>query len=114
MSRTKIFKNWQIPQCIVTIVYAVCADYSRRAKEIFDSSRIPQNPDKIAKYIALNNAVDDSLEFLENGIRKEMMKDIVYRRGYQKSGLQVILCKEAYYNRRNKVIHDIAEKLNLI
>jgi hypothetical protein len=117
MSRQKIFQKWNIPPCIVKIVFEFCADYKRRAAYIERNSSTVGDvhiDDTVSEYRRINNAIDRALLNVECGIRKELLRDIERKVGYYKSGLQVIMCKDAYYNRRNKLIYDIAEGICLI
>ncbi len=109
MPRKKIFLDWEIPYTVVNIVRSVCADYDRRAIAMQSCAC-----DVIDQYRALNDAVDRGLSDLEVGIRKIMLDDICSGRGYGYSPVSAIMTKNAYYHRKRKAIHDIAEQLKLI
>ena len=111
MARQRMYFNWEIPQSIVAVVNAICADYERREKAIRYSTITGVVLDK---YVELNAIVDRALEDIEPGVRKEILRDISEGRGYYKSGMQIILSKNAYYRRRRKLVHDIAKDLALL
>lgn len=109
MARKKIFLDWEIPYTVVNIVRSVCADYDRRNIDMQSKS-----DDVINQYRALNAAIDIGLSDLEVGIRRVMLDDICMGRGYGYSPVSAIMTKNAYYHRKRKAIHDIAEQLKLI
>jgi hypothetical protein len=109
--RKKIFQQYDIPTSVVNIVIALCGDYPRRKKSL-QSNAAPV--DILESYKNLNVAIDKALEDIEVGLRGIIISDITEYRGYNKSGAQVVISKNAYYRRRRKLIHDIAVGMRLI
>ena len=106
-------RKWDhaIPSSIVHIVYAICADYDRRAcvteSNGYDGAVVQECH-------RLNTIVDNAMDDVECGIRRHMLNDIIYARGYERSPCACFIAKNTYYARRRKVIHDIAFALNLL
>ncbi len=111
MPKQRIFIQYDVPLSVVLVVNAICGDYKRRALEI-ERNRL--SVAILENYTRLNSVVDKALSDIEEGFRREMLRDICEGRGYGKSGIQVILSKNAYYRRRRKLVHDIAKDLSLI
>ncbi len=111
MARRRLYGKWDIPKTVVEIVCGICADYDRREKIIKNAGAAGATLDKC---IELNAIIDKALEDIEAGARKEILKDVSEGRGYYKSGMQVIFSKNAYYRRKNKLVHDIAKDMALI
>lgn len=111
MARQKMYFKYEIPTSIVEIVKVVCSDYDRREKQIKHGI---VTGDVLATYVRLNNIVDCALEDIEVGIRKDILKDIQYRRGYDFSPASPLISKNTYYRRKRKLIYDIAVGLALI
>lgn len=65
-------------------------------------------------FIELNKIVDSAFEEIEPGIRNDMFSDIIVGRGYGKSRCNLIMCKDAYYKRRRKIVYNIAVNMNII
>lgn len=111
MARRRIYGKWDIPKTVKKIVSGVCDDYERRKKLI---SAPNENERTLTRCTELNAIVDDALAEIEVGARKVILRDVAENRGYYRSGLQVILSKNAYYRRKNKLVHDIASAMALI
>ena len=111
MSKHRTYFKWEIPSTVVKIVNSICADYDRRELIIQHSSACG---DVLEKMIELNTIVNNALESVEPGIRKDIIKDISEGRGYFKSNCCIIMEKNTYYRRRRKLVHDIAVLMNLI
>ena len=111
MPKQRIYIRYDVPLSVVLMVNAICGDYKRRALEI-ERNRMPSTV--LENYARLNGIVDKALEDIEEGFRREMLRDISEGRGYGKSGIQIILSKNAYYRRRRKLVYDIAKDLLLI
>lgn len=111
MARNRIYERWYIPKSVVAIVLSVCCDYERRQraierKAVTDAIR--------GEFERLNGIIDLALLDIEPGIRKCLLDDIAGARGYMNSPCSAIIAKNTYYNRKRKLIHDIAVGLNLI
>lgn len=111
MPKQKTYFKWEIPTSVVDIVKTVCADYDRRERAIKHSNITGP---VLAKYIELNSVVDRALNDVEAGIRRSLLEDITEGRGYDFSEASSYLAKNTYYMRKRKLIHDIAEGLELI
>ena len=111
MARPKMYFKWEIPTSVVDIVKMVCADYDRRERMIKYSTITGA---VLAKYVELNAIIDKALEDIEIGIRRDMLEDIQQGRGYEFSAASPFLAKNTYYQRKRKLIHDIARGLSLI
>ena len=110
MARKRTFFDHELPSSVVRLVSAICEVYERREREITRacSARV------CAKCLAYNTVIDSALCDIEVGVRRELLTDIAIGRGYSKSGMQVVMSKNAYYRRRRKLIYDIACGLSLI
>lgn len=111
MGRQKLYFQYDIPTSIVELVKAICADYDRRERAIKFNNITGS---VLARYIELNNAIDKALTAVEVGIRRDMLKDIGKRRGYDFSRAAAIISKNAYYRQKRKLIYDIAKELALL
>ena len=111
MARYRTYFKWEIPSGVVAIVKAVCADYERRERAIRYSNITGE---VLSRYVELNAVIDNALEEVEIGIRRDLLEDIREGRGYDFSATSPFLAKNTYYQRKRKLIHDIAEGLFLI
>ena len=111
MARQKMYFKWDMPTSIVEIVKAICADYDRRERAIKFGNVAG---DVLMKYVELNNVINNALQAVEVGIRTELLRDIQNRRGYEHSAAVLIIAKNTYYNRKRKLIYDIAKDLRLL
>ena len=111
MARQKMYFKWDMPTSIVEIVKAICADYDRRERAIKFGNVAG---DVLMKYVELNNVINNALQAVEVGIRTELLRDIQNRRGYEHSAAALIIAKNTYYNRKKKLIYDIAKDLRLL
>ena len=111
MARRRMYFKWEIPTTVVNIVYSICADYDRRERIIKYSSVTGAVLDRM---VELNAIVDNALEDIEPGMRREIIKDIAEGRGYNKSNCCVMMDKNSYYRRKRKLVHDIAATMSLI
>lgn len=111
MARRRIYYKWGIPKSVVVVVVALCADYDRRAKAI----SIEQSGDPVVKrFMEINQVIDNAFADVEQGIRAQLLADLQQGRGYDSSMAAPFIGKNGYYNRKRKVIHDIAVGLRLI
>lgn len=111
MARRKIYYKWELPCAVVEIVRGICADYDRRENAIKYSN---VTGGVLERYVELNSAVDAALEDLEVGLRKDMIEDVALNRGYDFSRCSTYVSKCTYYNKKRKLIYDIAERLFLV
>lgn len=102
-----MYRKYNIPRTVATVVNAICADYARRAKEL-------SNGTATSECERLNAIVDDALENVESGIRKQLLYDISHKIGYRRSAVRSMLAPNTYYARREQVVHDIAVAVGLI
>ena len=111
MARQRMYFKWEIPSSVVDIVKTVCADYDRRERAIKYSAITGA---VLARYVELNAIIDKALDDVEIGIRRYLLDDIQLGRGYDSSQASPFLAKNTYYQRKRKLIHDIARGLSLI
>ncbi len=109
--RTRYCRRYELPASVVDVVKCLCADYERRARAIKYES---VEGAVLERYAELNAAIDKALEALEAGIRREMLEDIHRGRGYDFSPVSVYLSKNTYYQRKKRMIFEIAKDLSLI
>lgn len=109
--RPRLYYMWNIPRSVVLIVIAICADYDRRKNAIENedvSGRV------LSEFERFNNVIDRALEDVEPGLRRIMLNDVANRKGYGNTLSSPFLAKNTYYNRKRKLVHDIAAGLGLI
>ena len=111
MARKRMFFKYEIDSSVVSIVKSIIADYDRREKLIKYSNVTGAVLDELIK---LNAIVDRALEDIECGMRRDIVQDITYGRGFFKSNCCVMMEKNTYYRRRRKLVYDIAVELHLI
>ena len=111
MPKQRTYFKWEIPTSVVEIVKTICADYDRRERMIKHSSITGAVLDR---YIELNAIIDKALESVETGIRRNLLEDVQRGRGYDFSAASPFIAKNTYYQRKRKLIHDIALGLSLI
>lgn len=111
MGRHKEF--WPtLPHGVQMIVKAVCADYDRRRKL---ATRKDTPEDVKSALNDFNALVDDALMSVqEEGLRKEILRDMIERRGWERSNAQLYICENAYYARRRRVLYQVAVGMHLI
>lgn len=112
MPRNKIYDTCDLPRGVAQIAKAICADYDRRARAL----RAGIEDEKVrATYTRLNATVDEALsEIEEPTIRRELLRDMVAGRGYERSGARPYICDKSYYARRRKVLYLVAKTVALI
>lgn len=115
MSRNKaVLRNdreYSVPTGVSWIVRAVCADYDRRVQRLRNNDL---REDAKETCLRLNKAVDDALISIETGMKKAMIDDIRFGRGYDHSPASLMISKNTYYRRKRKVVFAIASNLCLI
>lgn len=111
MGRQKSYYKYEIPASIVEIVKTVCADYDRRERAIKYSSITGP---VLERYVELNGIIDMALEEIECDVRRDLLKDVSSGRGYNFSAASPFFAKNTYYQRKRKLIHDIAKGLCLL
>lgn len=111
MSRQAQFFQYKLPSSVVNVVKCIIIDYERREGAIKHSAI---SGAVLARYIELNGAIEKALSEIEAGIRTYMIDDIIHGIGYERSLVQPLLSKNAYYRRRRKLIYDIAVELALL
>lgn len=93
------------------LVYAICADYPRRAK-LLGNGRLPM--ETAATYARMNAAIDNAIERnIEQCDRNDMMRSLQDRRGYNSGGVSH-RGRNQFYNIKQKIIYEIAASLHLI
>lgn len=112
MGRHKEFYPCALPRGVQMIAKAVCADYERRKALALRKD----TPEDIK--VALNDfnaLVDEALKTVEEeGLRKEILRDMVERRGWERSRAQMYICENSYYARRRRVLYHVAVGMHLI
>ena len=93
------------------LIYAICADYPRRAK-LLSLGRLPM--ETAATYARMNAAIDNAIDHnIEQCDRKDMMRSLQDRRGYNSGGISH-RGRNQFYNIKQKIVKEIAASLNLI
>lgn len=111
LGRRKVFFKHDVPISVIVFVRAICADYKRRKQVLFTGKCSPQVAEE---YNRINNIIDNCLSDLEKPVRMTLLQDVAERKGYYCSYSRMCLSKGAYYNRKNKLIYDIAHELHYI
>lgn len=111
VGRPKQFYKYELPQGVVKVVSAQCADFRRKELAISEGSLAA---DVMQLYIKTNQAIIKALEDIEEACRRDFLSDIAENRGYEKSQLCFMFSRKAYYNRKRKAIYDIAKYLLLV
>lgn len=111
MPRTKKYFKWELPASVVDIVKAVVSDYDRRERAIKHSAITGE---VLIRYVELNGVIDIALQDVEIGIRRDLLDDIRTGRGYDFSRASPFLAKNTYYQRKRKLIYDVAKGLALL
>lgn len=111
IGRPKQFYRYELPQGVIKVVRAQCADYARKALAIHEGHIAAET---LQSYIHTNEAIDKALSEIEEGCRADFLIDIADNRGYDRSQIQFFMSHNAYYNRKRKAIYEIALYLLLI
>lgn len=111
MGRPKKYYDWEVPSSVVDVVRGICADYERRESAIKYSSITGA---VLERYVELNAAVDFALNDIAFDFRRNMLQDVAEGIGYDFSQCSSSMARKTYYQKKRKLIHDIAEKLYLI
>lgn len=109
--RPRIYQKWEIPKSVVLLVRALCADYTRRQIAI-EKKTVDEKV--LDEFVRINGAIDRALEDVETEVRRVILLDVVFGRGYNRSCAAMCMCEESFVKRKHKLIHDIAVELNLI
>ena len=110
MSRKKEYFKHELPTSVVVVVYAICADYDRREREMKFGV---VTGDVLERYAELNRTIESALLCVESDLREDLLSDIAKKRGFERSRISPLLSKNAYYRRRRRVIYEIAAGLKL-
>ena len=106
-----------IPKDVLQEIQALCAGYYRRkcliAVRFAQSHENMQTPE-IRAFLHYNESIDKAIEFIEEGIREYILHDIALGTGYWSSMAAPLITKNAYYDRKNKALGNLAKALNLI
>ena len=93
------------------LVYAICADYPRRAR-LLAIDRLPM--ETAATYARMNAAIDNAIDHnIEQCDRKDMLRSLQDRRGYNSGGISH-RGRNQFYKIKQKIIAEIAASLHLI
>lgn len=109
--RPKQFYKYELPNGVVKIVRAQCADYERKTIAVRSGTLAPE---VLKSYEGTNEAINAALQCVEEGCRNEFLLDIANGRGYDKSQINYMYSKSAYYHRKVKAVYEIARRLYLI
>lgn len=111
MGRKKIYIRYDHPDTLVHIIEAIIADEPRRERMLAYSA---ENDPILAEYKRLNTAIDEAVNSIEPELARIICADIINHNGYFRSKAAQYAAKRTYYRRKTKLIHDIANALNLI
>ena len=93
------------------LIYAICADYPRRAK-LLSLGRLPM--ETAATYARLNAAIDNAIDRnIEQCDRRDMMRSLQDRRGYNSGGISH-RGRNQFYSIKQRIVEEIAVSLHLI
>lgn len=112
MARRRLYHRdrYTLPGSVVDIVKSICADYERRRRVM----EHVEDEQVCAMCLMLNGAIDTALSEVEEGLRGDLLSDLAEGRGYERSAAADKISKNAYYNRRRKLVYDIAHGLALL
>ena len=102
---------YAVPHTVFLMVKSICGDYERRRLILRRGEASPEVAEELQRLI---DVIDEALTIVEDGIRMEMLRDIIYCRGYDSSMASPLLSKNAYYNRKRRIVHDVAIALHLM
>ena len=77
IGRPKQFYKYELPQGVIKVVRAQCADYDRKALAIREGNIAAET---LQSYIKTNEAIDKALDEIEEGCRADFLI------GYDRSG----------------------------
>ena len=111
MGNVKIYGDYVMPQTVINLVKAICADYERRKKAL--------NFGKVEglilqRYTELNAAVDKILQNVDLGLRSDLMRDLASGSGYNFSQANPYMAKNTYYRYKKKFLYELAIELRLL
>ena len=105
------YRKWDLPPTVVQLVVDMCKDYDRRNVVInFNTA----SKDVIESHKRTNGIIDAALETVEQGLRRDMLNDIILNRGYNFSPTSPIISKCTYYLRKRQIVYTIAKQMFLI
>lgn len=112
MGRKREFFPCPLPRGVQMIAKAICADYGRRRA----IAARKDTPDEVKRALNDFNALVDEalLSVQEEGLRKEILRDMIERRGWERSNAQMYICENSYYARRRRVLYQVALGMHLI
>ena len=101
----------RLPPALDRMIVALCGDYDRRAALLRTADAPPEVLESCA---SLNSAIDGAVaEVCEDGIRRQMLLDIVEGRGARRTPLY-FLGEGTYKRRKRDVKLSIARRLKLM
>ena len=105
-----------IPKDVKEQIQSICAGYNRRKRVASQrlSVMTSQPSDELMAFLSYNEKIDNALLFLEEGLRPYILHDIANGVGYWRSMAGPIISRNAYYERKNKAMENIAKELNLM
>jgi hypothetical protein len=109
--RPKKFYRHELPNGVVKVVRAQCADYERK-KIALRSGDL--SLEVLRTYEDTNTAIDEALADIEEGCRNGFLVDIAENHGYDRSQINWLVSEGAYYNRKRQAVYEIARRLHLI
>ena len=109
--RPKVFIKHELPEGVVKVVRAQCADYTRKERAL----KKQELPSEVREtYAATNEAIRNALLGIEEGCRDEFLVDIAENKGYDRSQINWLFSRGSYYNRKWKAVYEIAKALKLL
>jgi hypothetical protein len=113
-----MFNSWRkgntkydLPAGVVDEVKGICKDYDRKRKALINGV---EDEEVRRLYERYNDAVNDALLEIEEGIRHSIFDDIINSRGYERSAASIMIAHNGYAIRKRKLIYNIAINLHFI
>lgn len=107
-------KQKDIPEGALKVIRAICADYPRRKRIIETVVHTHTDEETLKHFKDYNERIDRALSELEEGLRDYILSDIMHGNGYNYSMASPLLTNNAYYERKNKILWNLARELNLV
>lgn len=111
MGNVKIYGEYSMPQTVINLVKAICADYERRKKAITCGK---VDGFVLRQYVDFNNAIDKILQNVDLGLRVDLMRDLANGSGYNFSQASPYMAKNTYYRYKKKFLYELAVELHLM
>jgi hypothetical protein len=105
-----------IPKDVKMEIQSLCAGYYRRQRIAKQRTAVLTAPisEELTAFMTYNDKIDRALCFIEEGMREYILHDIANGIGYWSSMASPFITCNAYYDRKNRALGNLAKELNLI